>query len=343
MKNAFLFIITIAALLGQTATALQGQSNAASLPTTGLLSEPGPTFRINDNQLAIPLTFITYGDMRFTDPENTTGTNPKVRRWLVNRIAEESPGAVVLNGDVPLAGNVKNDYIVFKSETQPWRDSHLRVFPALGNHEFHGDPRECLQNWWQAFPELRNRRWYSVQLGSRVYVIALDSDASLMPESDQTRWLKEQLSSLPKAVDFVVFSMHHPPVADIQTHIEVNHNPRPNEIALRDYLSAIAPQLHARFIVSAGHIHNYERQIKDDVVYLVSGGGGAKPYIVERTPEDLYKSILYPNYHYVKFTLDTDRLHAVMVRVSDPEASTPAYAVKDSFDVIMKSARVTSR
>jgi hypothetical protein len=342
MKNAFLFIITTAALLGQAAAAPQSR-DPASLPTAGLLSKPGPTFRIKDNQLGVPLTFITYGDMRFTDPANTTATNPKVRRWLVNRIAEERPGAVILNGDVPLAGNVKNDYVVFKSETRPWRDSHLRVFPALGNHEFHGDSRECLKNWWQAFPEMRNRRWYSVQLGSRVFVLALDSDASLMPESDQARWLKKQMSSLPTTIDFVVFSMHHPPAADIQTHIEVNHNPRPNEIALRDYLSAIAPQVHARIIVSAGHIHNYERQIKDDVLYLVSGGGGAKPYVVERTPDDLYKSRLFPNYHYVKFTLERDRLHGVMVRVSDPEASTPAYAVKDSFDVVMKTPPAASR
>jgi hypothetical protein len=343
MKHTLLFIITSAGLLGQTSTPPQKHADAASLPTSGLLSEPGPTFRISDDQLASPLTLITYGDTRFTDPSNTKATDPKVRQWLVNRIAEEHPAAVILNGDVPLAGSVQNNYHVFKAETQPWRDSGLRVFPALGNHEFTGDPQECLENWWQAFPEVRNRRWYSAQLGSRVYLVTLDSDASLMPESDQSRWLKQQLSSLPTTIDFVIFSLHHPPVADVQTHLEVNHNPRPNEIALRDYLSTAAQQVHARFIVSAGHIHNYERQMKDDVLYLVSGGGGAKPYFVERTPDDLYKSILFPNYHYVKFTLQKDRLRGVMVRVSDPEASTPAYAVKDSFDVIVKSPPVASR
>jgi len=200
MKHTLLFVITSAALLGQTASP-QKHADPASLRTSGLLSESGPTFRISDNQLAIPLTFITYGDTRFTDPSNTTASDPKVRRWLVNRIAEEHPAAVILNGDVPLAGGVKNNYEVFKAETQPWRDNGLRVFPALGNHEFNGDPRECLENWWQAFPELRNRRWYSAQLGSRVYVITLDSDASLMPDSDQGRWLKQQVSSLPVAVN----------------------------------------------------------------------------------------------------------------------------------------------
>ena len=53
-------------------------------------------------------------------------------------------------------------------------------------------------------------------------------------------------------------------------------------------------------LVSAGHIHNYERNVVEDVTYLVAGGGGAPPYYVERTPEDLYRSILFPNYHYVK-------------------------------------------
>jgi hypothetical protein len=343
MKHAVVLLITSVALLGQTAAPPQKHTDPARLPTNGLLSEPRPTFRVSDDQLGSPPTFISYGDMRFTDPANTAATDPKVRRWLVSRIAEEHPGAVILNGDVPLAGNVKNDYQVFKAETQPWRDNHLRVFPALGNHEFHGDPQECLENWWEAFPEVRNRRWYSAQLGSRVYLVALDSDASFLPDSDQARWLKQQVSSLPATVDFVILSLHHPPVADIQTHIEVNHNPRPNEIALRDYLSTVAQQVRARIVVSAGHIHNYERHIKDEVVYLVSGGGGAKPYFVERTPDDLYKSTLFPNYHYVKFTLQRDRLHGDMVRVADPEARTPAYAIKDSFDVVMKHTPAASR
>ena len=254
---------------------------AASLPTGDLLSEPGPTFRIEDTQLPNPLTFIAYGDQRFTDPANVRSANPRVRQWLANQIAAERPAAVVLNGDVPLNGDIQNDYAVFHSETKAWRDAHLRVFPTLGNHEFAGpDPKQALESWWNNFPELRNRRWYSVQLGSRVYVLALDSDASLLPESDQSRWIDKQIAGLPSSIDFVIVTMHHPPVADVQTHIFVDHNPRPNEFALRDYLSKAAQTSHARFLVSAGHIHNYERNIVDGVVYLVAGGGGAAPYFV---------------------------------------------------------------
>ncbi|MGD1069684.1 MAG: metallophosphoesterase [Bryobacteraceae bacterium] len=312
------------------------QFTAGTLSTGNLLSQPGPTFRVSDSELGAQPVFIAYGDQRFTDPANTTATDPRVRQWLVKRIADEKPVAVFMNGDVPLAGDVKNDYAVFAAETKPWRDAHLRVFPALGNHEFHGNPRSALENWWTTFPEMRNRRWYSVQLGSRAYVLALDSDTSLLPGSDQARWIAGQIDSLPATVDFVLVTMHHPPVADIQTHIEVDHNPRPNEIALRNYLSATARRSHARFLVSAGHIHNYERNVRDDVVYLVSGGGGAKPYYVERTPQDLYKSALFPNYHYVKLTLEKTRLHGAMYRVESPEAETLTLELKDSFDIAVK-------
>ncbi len=294
------------------------------------------TFRLEDKEFRSPMTLIAYGDQRFTDPANTQRTNPRIRLWLVNQIAKEHPDAVIMNGDVPLAGNVANDYTVFQTETKAWRDLHLRVYPALGNHEFVGEPRQDLENWWSTFPEMRGRRWYSAQLGTRVYLLALDSDTSLLPGSEQARWIEKQIEGLPSSVDFVIMSLHHPPVADVQTHIEVDHNPRPNEIALRDYLSKAARNSHAVFLVSAGHIHNYERNMVEGVTYLVSGGGGAPPYFVERTAEDLYQSVLFPNYHYVKFTVEKDRLHAAMYRVANPEAEKLTVELKDSFDLVAK-------
>src|SRR5579862_1577295 len=79
-----------------------------------------PTFRIEEHDLRSPLTLIAYGDQQFTDPANTRRTNPRIRQWLVGQIAKERPDAVIMNGDVPLAGNVANDYAVFLSETKAW-------------------------------------------------------------------------------------------------------------------------------------------------------------------------------------------------------------------------------
>jgi hypothetical protein len=163
MNKHYVLAYFIAGL--STAGFLQAQTRASDLPTDKLLSEPGPTFKISEDAIGSAVTFVAYGDMRFTDPANTTSTDPRVRKFLVQKIVEERPAAVLLNGDVPLAGNVVNDYEVYKVETEPWRAAHLHVFPALGNHEFHGEAQQCLENWWNAFPELRNRRWYSSMIG----------------------------------------------------------------------------------------------------------------------------------------------------------------------------------
>jgi hypothetical protein len=319
-------------------SACSAQRHASDLPTGKLLSEPGPTFRISESELGSPLTFVTYGDMRFTDPNNKVAANPRVRQYLVKQIAAERPAAILLNGDVPLAGGNPHDYVIYSEETKLWRESRIRVFPALGNHEFSGgDPQQALENWWNAFPEMRNRRWYSVQFGEKLYAVALDSDASLLPGSDQLKWLVRQIEDLPKSIEFVIVSLHHPPLADIQQRFEVDHNPRPNETALRDLLATFEATKRARFVVSAGHIHNYERHELDGVVYLVSGGGGARPYIVERTPDDLFQSNLFPNFHYVKFTLTPYGLHGVMYRVVAPEANELRVEAKDEFEVPLKA------
>ncbi|WP_162601186.1 metallophosphoesterase family protein [Occallatibacter savannae] len=334
-----LFALPLAFLLCASAIAQQPAKEAAKetrirpedLPTSGLISQPGPTFKVSSKGKHV--TLIVYGDQRFTDPANIRVTDPVARRLLVAKLAEEHPDAILLNGDVPYSGDNVDDYRVYHDETASWRDAKLNVFPALGNHEFHGDPSQALEHWWSAFPELRNRRWYSAQVGKSVYTISLDSDASLLPDSDQQNWLSAQLKTLPKSIKFVFISLHHPPVADVQTHINISHNPRPNEIALRDYLSSVAPGLHAHVVVCAGHIHNYERFSQLGVTYLVSGGGGASPVPVERTPDDLYQNTGFPNFHYVKFEIDGDSLTATMIRLNKTAPPDQQWTEMDHFKI----------
>jgi hypothetical protein len=312
----------------------QSQQPAAKLAPVSTAAAPGALFKIAERDLHTPVTIIAYGDMRFTDPSNVTATNPGVRQALVARIAEENPDAVLLNGDVPWHGGNEADYSVYRDETKPWRDAHLRIYPAFGNHEFaQCESQRCLENWWRAFPDFQGRRWYSVQLGTQIVAIALDSDTSLLPQSDQARWLESEIASLPPGVRFVLITMHHPPVADIQTKMFVDHNPRPNEIALANFLEA-SHNTKAKIVVIAGHIHNYERFDQNGVTYLVSGGGGAVPYPVERTPPDAYQDSSFPNYHYLKFVLAGNTVKGTMYRLADP--TTPKWEVKDTFEVRAK-------
>ena len=296
-----------------------------------------PTFSVPQNGLPDPLVLIAYGDMRFTSGSETEASSPDARRALVARIAAENPAAVFINGDVPWHG-VDADYEVYRSETRRWRTQHLRIYPALGNHEFSACQESiCLERWWDTFAQLRGRRWYSVAIGDKLVGIALDSDASLLPGSDQRSWFEDQVASLDPKVRVVLIVMHHPPVADVQTSGLTDHNPRPNEQSLAAYLKTAAAGTAARFVVSAGHIHNYERFEQDGVVYLVSGGGGAFPYEVQRTASDLYQNADFPNYHYVRFTLREQSLSGEMIRLGDYAAAHPkTWQTLDRFEINLR-------
>ena len=156
--------------------------------------------------------------------------------------------------------------------------------------------------------------------------------SSLLPGSEQRVWLEGQLAAMPRSVKFVLFNLHHPPVADLATGQLADHNPRPNEMALASYLEDAAKTSRAAFLVIAGHIHNYERFNVHNVVYLVSGGGGAAPYPAQRGQADLYKAPEEPNFHYLRFTLDANTLRGEMLRVTDPTANAPThFDVADQF------------
>jgi len=275
--------------------------------------------------------------MRFTDPATLPPENVTARRALVARIAQEKPDAVLLSGDLTMHGGDLGDYAIYHAETQAWRDANLRIFPVMGNHEISNcELQQCLRNWWEAFPELRGHRWYSTQLGTRIYVVGLDSNDSLLPGSPQHRWLEQQLLSLPESVRFVLFTMHHEPVGDVQ--LDADDNPRPNEMAVAQLLKCANRRSHARFVVIAGHIHNYERFERNGVVYLVSGGGGAPQQIVDREPDDLFRANSYPNFHYVKFTLSGHALEVTMYRLAN---TNPArWESKDNFKVTAKTGKL---
>jgi len=95
-----------------------------------------------------------------------------------------------------------------------------------------------LENWGNALAQLRGNRWYCVALALGIYLFQLDIGSDLIGGSPQRAWLDDQLKSLPKSVDFILIGLRHSPVADVQTRTKVDHNLRPNEMSLRNYLAA---------------------------------------------------------------------------------------------------------
>ena len=297
------------------------------------LADEPPRLDVPVADPSAPLTFITYGDTRFTQRDGVA--NGIARRALVARMASENPAAIFIGGDLVYEGGNPEDYETYKTETAAWSQAKIPIFPALGNHEFLGcdkDLSPCLENWWRtAAPSgVRSFRWYSVTVGPKVLVLVLDSDSSLKPGSEQRSWFEQQITQTDSRVEFVLVVVHYPPVRDPIF-------PRgKDEKEIARYLSKHARSLPARIVVVGSHIHNYERFRRDDITYLVSGGGGARPVPVLRLFGELSKLHTSVNFHYMRFRLENGNLQGTMVRFDPNRPAESAWAEPDRFEVEAK-------
>ena len=290
-----------------------------------------PTFTVPGITAGQPLKIVAYGDTRFTDVSNIGDTSPTVRQYLVKQIAGEKPDAVFMTGDLPFHGADAADWQIYRDETAVWTTEHLRIYPALGNHDVMGGWDAGVHNFNATFPELKGYLYYSVEIGN-VYLITLNCTESYAEGSPQRAWLEAQLDHLPKSVDFVFFVSHMPLYADVQSQVMATL-PNPAELSLRKFILSKAPQVHAKLVVVNGHIHSYERFEKQGISYIVSGGGGAVPYpVFVRGPEDLYQDRAYPNYHYILIMVHGKTADAKMYRVTNPkDPAAMGLEVKDRF------------
>ena len=294
-----------------------------------------PTFVLSDIKPDTPLKIVAYGDMRFTDKENTSDTNPRVRKWLAEKVGAEKPDLLFLSGDMPFIGSEKADWDVYREETASWDKNHIRAYPTFGNHDMRKDGRLAQLNYYAAYPHIQNHAYYSVLAGS-IELITLNSIQKIDQQSPQFAWLETQLANIPPQVKFIFFLLHMPLIDDVQSQVVVSL-PSPEMWDLRTYLEEKAAHTRARFITVSGHIHNYERFQHGGITYLVSGGGGARPYpVLVRGPQDLYHDPGFPNFHYIVFNLKGKRIDAEMFRVADPTAATMTVEVKDRFALVAR-------
>lgn len=301
-------------------------------PETPPAPGAAPTLVFRQFKPSSPLRLVAYGDTRFTNPAITSGTNPRVRKWLVDRIAAEHPQAILLTGDTPYVGSDPADWRVFQDETAPWREQRILELPATGNHEVRGDRVKGINNYLANFPSIARHRYYSALLGP-VEVISLDCTMSAASSSPQGRWFAAQLDHIPQQVEFLFILFHIPWMADRQSQIFAGL-PTPPALALRNILEARLGRIHPKVVVFNGHIHNYERFERNGVAYVVTGGGGAEPYpLLFRGSADLYHGTGFPVYHYLTLDIANHQLHARMWKVKDPDDPTLSAEQKDEFTI----------
>jgi acid phosphatase type 7 len=319
--------VALAQAAGQAVT----QAPAVVPPSNAEAATP-VEFRIN---VEPSFVFAAFGDLRETELSNHTATDPERRVAIIHAISEMNPSFVTVSGDLVLSGGSEGDWQAWDQETAEWAAKKIPVLPAPGNHDVHRDP--LLEKYFQRFPQLRQNRYYSARAGN-VLLLCLDSTLPTA-SGPQFDWMKEKIDHLAKTTEFVVFVLHHPPVTrSADRLLGGGHSVRPTEMALGRWLEDEQKTTDARFVVIAGHVHNYERYEQSKVTYIVSGGGGATPYEIARGPNDFYKD-QGPSYHYLRVAVAPGQMRIGMEKLTMANGK-PMWNERDS--VILTAAHPAS-
>ena len=284
---------------------------------------------------------MAYGDTRFHDPKDTKRRILRCAwRWC-RPLPKSNPAFICFTGDIVYNGYDSNDWKVWDSETSIWRDKKIPVYPALGNHDLHGDEKIALGNYFQRFPDLKNSRYYSVRAANTLMLV-LDSS---LDEADgpQGQWLADKLDHVPSDVDFVF--RHVPPSA--------LHQFVGREDAWRRTLGARAQNRHwprcwrsAKPMLASASSCSPDTSTTTSAtstaasLTLFPAAARAHAYPIERAPDDPFQSKEI-NYHYLLVEVDHQQLKITMNRI-DLTSGKPVWTQPDSVKITVPAATATA-
>ena len=254
-------------------------------------------------------SFVMYGDNR---------TRNDVHRGVIQAMLKHgTPDFVVQTGDMVADGFDSSLWpVFFDIEHDLLRQTAF--FPALGNHERH---TPLFAEYFQ-----KPKPYYSFEWGNAHFAV-IDSDLGNVSTheseraafwAEQTRWLEEDLKAHQNA-DYRFIAAHHGPI----TAVARRQGDNPHMIALMP--------LFEKYRVSAGlfgHDHNYQHYLKNGVHYIVSGGGGAPLYDVDKPAEGITQKVMSIE-NFVAFSVDGKTAHVQTISIDgkvidDFEIQAPA-------------------
>jgi hypothetical protein len=242
--------------------------------------------------------FVVYGDTR---------TRHDMHRRVVAAVIQHGiPDFVMHTGDLVANGADSAQWpVFFEIERELLRQAAF--FPSLGNHE-----RNSPQ-YYEFFDV--TTPYYSFDWG-QAHFIVLNSDignAAASQEakehfwSEQVRWLEEDLAKS-QGADFRFVLAHHPPITAVARRQGANPE-----------MTALIPLLEKGHVTAGffGHDHNYQHYLKNGVHYVITGGGGAPLYDVDKPPAGITQKVISTE-------------HFVSVKVTGRSAQIEALALDGS-------------
>jgi 3',5'-cyclic AMP phosphodiesterase CpdA len=237
-------------------------------------------------------SFVVIGDSRSGDD---------TYRKLVSMIMERKPDFVVNTGDVIATPGSKREWMKFWEMSQPMT---VPYFLTVGNHDAHPKMPRSEKIYKEQVDLPGNELYYSFTAGNSLFIV-LDScldDQEKRITGEQRTWLEGVLTNSRQKHKFVF--LHHPLYTDLGKghHAHDSLDKYPDG---RDSLEALLAKFKVN-AVFAGHEHYYQRRTVDNIVHVITGGGGAPVY--DREQDGGF-------FHFVRVTVDGDKVGGEVVDI----------------------------
>jgi predicted phosphodiesterase len=209
-----------------------------------------------------PFQFAVLGDSR---------DGKRVYTQLIQKILERKPHFIIHLGDM-----------ISKPSEKEWKEFfeiskaiNIPFFPVIGNHEVAGTIRgEEIYRRQFILPD--GKSYYAFRAGGAFFVI-LDSEKGQGKIVDeQGAWLEDILSSSTEKLKFVF--IHRPlflPMDSLKTGRAMDKYP-----IERDRLHQLFMKTGVKSVF-AGDDHRYDRTERGNILYIITGGGGAPIYALK--------------------------------------------------------------
>ena len=274
--------------------------------------------------------FVVVGDTQSTSHwEFWRERNQRERELIASEIAKQDPAFVIHLGDLTTRGSSEKYWQEFDRLHRSARDKRIPYFPLLGNHEFYGNDKKALENYFRRFPHLEEKRWYSF-FWKNVALVMTDSNFSTLTDEEnenQVKWYRVELEKFERdpGIDHIIVCSHEPPFTNSRV---VGPNKKVE-------LQFAAPFLRHRKtrIFFSGHSHAYERFRSEGKSFIVSGGGGGPRHKIlidpqKRSFKDLFDGPEIRFFHFCEIELQGKKLFFRVLRLE----SDGTFTIADSIE-----------
>jgi len=254
------------------------------------LSHAGPIREVSQSvervkSIEPPIQFAILGDSR--DGE-------KVFTQLIQKILKREPRFIIHLGDMISRPNEKE----WKGFFEISKAIDIPFFPVVGNHEV-ADTTRGEEMYRKQFILPEEKTYYAFQTGGALFVILDSEKGKRKIMDDQWLWLKGILSSSNTPLKMVfIHRPLFPPVDSLKLGKAMDKHP-----LARDDLHQLFVKTKVKAVFQ-GDDHRYDRMVKDQILYIITGGGGAPIYALKD---------MGGYFHYVWVSIEEGRVEGEVV------------------------------